>query len=184
LAAVTQVESLRALLRKEGLGTALPSAARKSYPPIPTGFAALDALLGGGVPRGQITELVGRASSGRTSVVFSLLAEATTRGEIAAYIDATDCFDPESAQKAGIALQRLLWVRTAGKVSGVRYRVLGEEGKVSGARCQVSGEEEASDVGYRSPGCGGTRHAVPPLGPNDGFLAVHGSRFTTLPGRP
>jgi hypothetical protein len=105
------VESLRNLLREQGLGSALPAPAAKSYPPASTGFTALDALLGGGIPRGQVTELVGPASSGRTSVAFAILAEATARGEVAAYIDASDSLDPRSAQKAGIALERLLWVR-------------------------------------------------------------------------
>jgi hypothetical protein len=111
LTAVSEVESLRNLLREQGLGSALPAPGGKSHPPAPTGFAALDALLSGGIPRGQITELVGQASSGRTSVTFAMLAEATARGEVAAYIDASDSLDPRSAQRAGIALERLLWVR-------------------------------------------------------------------------
>jgi hypothetical protein len=105
------VESLRNLLREQGLGSALPAPGGKSHPPASTGFGALDVLLSGGIPRGQITELVGQASSGRTSVTFAMLAEATARGEVAAYIDATDSLDPRSAQRAGIALERLLWVR-------------------------------------------------------------------------
>jgi len=111
LTAVSEVESLRNLLREQGLGSALPAPPAKSYPPASTGLAALDALLDGGIPRGQITELVGQASSGRTSVAFAILAEATKQGEVAAYIDATDSLDPRSAQRAGIALERLLWVR-------------------------------------------------------------------------
>jgi hypothetical protein len=113
LTAVSEVESLRNLLREQGLGSALAAPPANSQPPASTGLPALDALLGGGIPRGQITELVGQASSGRTSVAFAILAEATARGEVAAYIDATDSLDPRSAQKAGIALERLLWVRVA-----------------------------------------------------------------------
>lgn len=124
MTAVSQVESLRKLLREQGLGSALLAGEGKSHPPAPTGFAALDDLLGGGIPRGQVTELVGRTSSGRTSIVFAMLAESTARGEVAAYIDATDSLDPESAQKAGIALERVLWVR-CGEKKGVRYQVSG-----------------------------------------------------------
>ena len=109
------------------------SVSAKRYPPAATGFAELDALLGGGIPRGQITELVGKASSGCTSVALSLLAEATARQEIAAYIDASDCFDPPSAERAGVALDRLLWVRCGDKKApGVRGRVPG--GSVHGSR--------------------------------------------------
>jgi recombination protein RecA len=131
LTAVSEVESLRNLLREQGLGSALPAPAVNSRPPVSTGFATLDALLGGGIPCGQITELVGPASSGRTSVALAMLSEATARGEVAAYIDATDSLDPRSAQKAGIALERLLWVRCGGQVTGPRRQVSGKS-KASG----------------------------------------------------
>ncbi len=111
MAASPQIEDLQTLLRKQGFGSSLPLGAPQPYPPAGTGFAGLDDLLGGGIPRGQITELAGPASSGCTSLVLSTLAESTTRGEVAAYIDATDCFDPPSGEKAGIVLERLLWVR-------------------------------------------------------------------------
>ena len=42
------------------------------------------------------------------------------RGEVAAYIDATDCFDPPSGEKAGIVLERLLWVRCGEQGHGAR----------------------------------------------------------------
>ena len=111
MAASPQLEDLQTLLRKQGFGSSLPAVAPKPCPPAGTGFAGLDDLLGGGIPRGQITELAGPASSGCTSLVLSILAESTMRGEVAAYIDATDCFDPLSGEKAGIVLERLLWVR-------------------------------------------------------------------------
>jgi hypothetical protein len=76
-----------------------------------TGITALDARLGGGFPRGQLSELAGPRSSGRTSLLFRLLAAATRRGELVAVVDALDMFDVESARAAGIELDRLLWVR-------------------------------------------------------------------------
>ena len=99
------------MLRKRGLGRALPKQETPDYLPAATGLEQLDAQLGGGLPRGQISEVTGPESSGRTALVFSLLAQATQRGEVAAYIDATDCLDPRSALAAGIALDRLLWIR-------------------------------------------------------------------------
>ena len=111
MAASPQIADLQTLLRKQGFGSSLPAGVPQPYPPAGTGFAGLDDLLGGGIPRGQITELAGPASSGCTSLVLSILAESTMRGEVAAYIDATDCFDPPSGEKAGIVLERLLWVR-------------------------------------------------------------------------
>ena len=72
------------------------------------------------MPRGEISEITGEASSGGTSVILSLLAEATARGEVAAYIDASDCLDPLSAAAAGVNLERLLWVR-CGQTGSVQF---------------------------------------------------------------
>jgi recombination protein RecA len=83
----------------------------RSY--ITTKVPAFDAALEG-FPRGAITELTGPASSGRTSLVQSFLAAATTDGEYCALIDASNNFDPQSAAAAGADLTRLLWVRCSG----------------------------------------------------------------------
>jgi recombination protein RecA len=77
---------------------------------MPTGIASIDALTGG-VPLGCLTEICGPASSGRTSVLHSLLIECMRRDEICALIDASDAFDPQSAANVGVDLARLLWVR-------------------------------------------------------------------------
>ena len=68
---------------------------------VTTGIASLDAL----------TEITGPASSGRTGVMLAALAGATRRQEVCALVDASDSFDPASAAAAGVALNRLLWVR-------------------------------------------------------------------------
>jgi hypothetical protein len=65
------------------------------------------------LPRGSLTEIYGPASSGRTSLLVSILATATARQEICALVDAEDAFDPASAAQAGVALDRLIWVRSA-----------------------------------------------------------------------
>jgi len=64
------------------------------------GITGLDASLGGGFPRGHVSELVGARSSGRTSVLLQTLAAATARGELVAVVDALDMFDVESAAAA------------------------------------------------------------------------------------
>jgi len=76
-----------------------------------TGIAAVDAPLGGGFPRGQLSEIVGGPSSGRTSLLLAMLAAATARGELVALVDALDTFDVASGDAAGIDLDRLLWIR-------------------------------------------------------------------------
>ena len=75
------------------------------------GTDTLDRALSGGLPRGHVSEVVGPASSGRTSVAWAALAAATQRGESVALIDTFDRFDPPTAHACGIELSRLLWVR-------------------------------------------------------------------------
>ncbi len=77
---------------------------------VPTGIVQLDALTSG-LPRGAISEFYGPPSSGRTSVMISVLAEAKRRDEVCALVDGNDAFDPASAAAAGVDLSRLLWVR-------------------------------------------------------------------------
>jgi hypothetical protein len=76
-----------------------------------TGLPGLDALLPEGFPRGQLSELHGPASSGRTAVALCWVARAAAQGGLAAWVDPLDRFDPASAEAAGIDLSRLLWLR-------------------------------------------------------------------------
>ncbi|MFI5166378.1 MAG: hypothetical protein ACHQQS_07160 [Thermoanaerobaculales bacterium] len=87
---------------------------------VPSGVGEIDALLGGGWPQGKVGELVGSASSGRTAVAAATMASATTRGEVVAWIDAADAFDPGSVAGAGVRLDRVLWVRSGGIEEAVR----------------------------------------------------------------
>jgi len=114
---------LEALLRARKLDNTLTSAFPSPEPldervVVATGVAVLDERLHGGVPRGQISEVVGPRSSGRTSLLFALLAGATARGEIVALVDTLDMFDAASAAACGIDLGRLLWVRGLGGTEG------------------------------------------------------------------
>lgn len=84
----------------------------------PSGIAELDAVLGGGFPRGSLVELCGGASSGRTSLAFSLLAQATERQEACAFVDVSDSLDPLSLAAAGVELPRVLWIRCGESKSG------------------------------------------------------------------
>jgi hypothetical protein len=83
---------------------------------LPSGIQEVDRLIGGGFPRGTMTEIAGEASSGRTSLMLSLLAQATARNEYCAIIDAHDTFDPASAAGEGTDLSRLLWIRCGGRL--------------------------------------------------------------------
>jgi hypothetical protein len=107
---------LETLLRSRHLDrtltTALPAPEPDpEYACGPTGVPALDARLGGGFPRGQLSEIAGGRSSGRFSLLVSMMAAATARGELVALVDALDMLDVESAAGAGVDLDRLLWIR-------------------------------------------------------------------------
>jgi len=80
---------------------------------ISTGLCEVDSLIGGGLPRGAITEVFGPASSGRTSFMLSALAHATERQEVCALVDTNNAFDPKSASQAEINFERLLWIGCA-----------------------------------------------------------------------
>jgi hypothetical protein len=83
---------------------------RNTFELVSTGIPEMDALVGG-LPRGAMTEICGAACSGRTSFLLSALASRTSEGEACALVDARDSFDPLTGDAAGIALNRLLWVR-------------------------------------------------------------------------
>ena len=104
--------ALRSRKLDRTLTTALPPLDRSDASALAaTRMAPLDALLRGGLPRGQLCELVGPRSSGRLTLWMRLAAAATSRGEIAALIDTCDRLDVASASAAGVDLDRLLWVR-------------------------------------------------------------------------
>src|SRR5689334_11799810 len=77
---------------------------------ISTGIPEIDAATGG-LPRGALTEIVGPASSGRTTLIHAILAAASAREEFCALVDTEDAFSPWDAAAAGTDLHRLLWVR-------------------------------------------------------------------------
>ena len=64
-----------------------------------------------GCPAAASRKFLGPATSGRTSLLVSILAAATRREEVCALVDAEDAFDPLSAAAAGVCLERLLWIR-------------------------------------------------------------------------
>jgi hypothetical protein len=106
--------AVEALLRQRKLDRTLTSALpdRLGEDAVAAfGTDAVDRALSGGLPRGQVSEVVGPSSSGRTSVAWAALAAATQRGESVALIDTFDRFDPPTAHACGLELSRLLWVR-------------------------------------------------------------------------
>src|ERR1019366_2994065 len=76
---------------------------------IPTGALSLDLALGiGGVPRGRIVEIYGPESSGKTTLIYHILAEAQQLGGVCAFIDAEHAMDPLYAKEIGVDIDELL----------------------------------------------------------------------------
>ncbi|MGE5619597.1 MAG: recombinase RecA [Sphingomonadaceae bacterium] len=76
---------------------------------IPTGSIALDIALGvGGIPRGRVVEIYGPESSGKTTLVQHIMAEAQRAGGVAALVDAEHALDPAYAQHCGVNIDDLL----------------------------------------------------------------------------
>jgi recombination protein RecA len=76
---------------------------------VSTGSLSLDLALGiGGLPRGRIVEIYGPESSGKTTLVYHVIAEAQRRGGIAAFIDAEHAMDPAYAKRIGVNIDELL----------------------------------------------------------------------------
>jgi len=104
-AAVTQIE------RDFGQGALmrLGADATIKIPAIPTGALSLDLALGiGGVPRGRIVEIFGPESSGKTTLIYHIIAEAQSRGGICAFIDTEHAIDPSYARNIGVDTDELL----------------------------------------------------------------------------
>src|SRR2546421_698124 len=104
--ALTQIE------RQFGKGTVMrmgDPGARVAVDAIPTGALPLDLALGvGGVPRGRIIEIFGPESSGKTTLVYEIIAQAQKVGGVCAFIDAEHAVDPVYASKIGVDIDELL----------------------------------------------------------------------------
>src|ERR1700737_329950 len=104
--ALTQIE------REFGKGTVMrmgDEGAQVRCEAIPTGALSLDLALGiGGVPRGRIVEVFGPESSGKTTMIYHVLAETQKLGGVCAFIDAEHAMDPLYAKEIGVDIDELL----------------------------------------------------------------------------
>jgi recombination protein RecA len=104
--ALSQIE------REFGKGTVMrmgDEGAQVRVEAIPTGALSLDIALGiGGVPKGRIVEVYGPESSGKTTLIYHVIAEAQKLGGVCAFIDAEHAMDPIYAQTIGVDIDELL----------------------------------------------------------------------------
>ncbi|RKP08229.1 P-loop containing nucleoside triphosphate hydrolase protein [Thamnocephalis sphaerospora] len=99
---VATLEATRSRIAcSDGVGVPLQTAGElaaaadaQAHPQLPTGYASVDQLLGGGLLRGQVTELYGPAGAGKTQIAFNALAETLVRdaAATAVYLDTGGSF--------------------------------------------------------------------------------------------
>jgi len=104
-------QTLWELKRKLGQQVLTPLGSLAARDRIATGFAEIDALLGGGIHAGQVTALVGAPSAGVTSLGFSLMAQAQQGGRSVFAVDLGASFDPWTALQWGVRPELLSAIR-------------------------------------------------------------------------
>jgi recombination protein RecA len=149
-ATIMQEQDRRRAIRLRLAAMTCPEAAT-----LPTGFAALDRALGGGLPRGRIVELFG-PTSGKTTLALEIAARVQSRGPVA-WIDADRTFDAAYAAKLGVALARLPVVRpeSAEQAMEIACRLAASGGLellvVDSAAALVPGAELDAGIGGSGP---------------------------------
>ena len=84
-----------------------------------TGLSFLDQVVGGGLPKGAITELVSpQISAGSASLISALLRAAQRDQYFVALIDGRDSFDPQPI--GNVCLRHLLWVRCGKALEAIK----------------------------------------------------------------
>ena len=102
-------EALAEIHRRWGNEALRPASSLKPQAAhIPTGYAALDSLLKGGIPCGRIAEITGPPTSGMTTLAMKIIAQAQRQGRIGIYVDLAGVLDPDYAVQCGVQLEGLL----------------------------------------------------------------------------
>ena len=91
---------------RHALDTVVERERPRDDPSLPTGLAALDAMLGGGLPRGRLSELQAPRGQGRTTLMRALVAHTLATGRWVAIVDAQRTLAPAD------------WARLASPPSG------------------------------------------------------------------
>ena len=132
---------------------------------LSSGVALIDRLLGAGIVRGRISEIVGPFGAGKTSLAASFVASATRDGEVAAWIDSAGSFDPITVAAAGADLTRVLWSRPRPIHSAIHSSGRSGQGNAAPAWNAVRAAElvlDAGGFGVVVIDFGNSARAIPP----------------------
>ena len=79
-------------------------------PRFSSGSIALDKILGGGYPEGRMIEVVGEASTGKTTLCYHALAECQRKypDDWCGFVDSEQSFDPQYAEAVGVNVGELV----------------------------------------------------------------------------
>jgi len=113
-----KIVDLRKVLAERFPHTPVPPATRR----LITGLSFLDQVIGGGLPKGAITELISaQISAGSASLIHALLQAAHRNRYFLALIDGRDSFDPSASGRPGNGcLSYLLWVRCTKALEAIK----------------------------------------------------------------
>ena len=133
-----------------------PAGAPGSF--FPSGFGALDEVLGGGFPRGHMVEVFGPSGCGKTTLAIQCVARAQQNALTAAWIDADHTFDPAYAARLGVDMERVPFAQPASAEQGMEIaRQLAGSGAVDlvvvdSAAALVPRLELEAGIGNDAPG--------------------------------
>lgn len=103
-------DTIKDIEKKHGRGIAM----RYGDNPLPdidvvhTGSVGLDIILGGGLPKGRIVEILGPESSGKTTAALHIISEVQKTGKVGAIIDAEHALDVNYANAIGVNTEELV----------------------------------------------------------------------------
>lgn len=104
------VEELNNQLRKVGARVRGRHLSGEISELLPTGVIPLDAILGGGLPVGRITEVYGEEASGKSSLAMQAAATVTTNGGFVFVIDAERAWEEDRVRALGVDPDRMISV--------------------------------------------------------------------------
>jgi hypothetical protein len=114
-----------------------------------TGLPDVDALLGGGFPKGLVSALGGPLGTGGTTLLLRALAEITATGGYGAWVDADGSLSAPALAGGGVDLSRLLWVKAAGEQGVWAAQLLARSGAFALVAVDVNEEGVATGAGQR-----------------------------------
>lgn len=113
---VINIEGLRELANKQfkssvvKLGTDRITSDIKGF--IPTGWTLLDCALGGGLALGRTTEIFGYESSGKSTLVYSAIANCQEMGGVVILLDSEVTFPKDYAASLGVNPDNIMMLNT------------------------------------------------------------------------